>query len=62
MTKIIKICDKCKQEVDWLYEIPFMFIEGLHVGMYTEGDRVQEFCRECTSELFDKFNHYSKNK
>ena len=48
MTKTIKICDVCKEEVNWLYNVPSINIEGytLTVG---EGNKI-ELCEKCTRE------------
>lgn len=48
MTTIIKVCDKCKQEVDWLYVVPWVHIDGLVVKV-DEGKI--ELCRECMIKL-----------
>ena len=45
MTKTIKICDVCKKEVDWLYEIPRINIQGLTVVI--EQGHETELCEDC---------------
>lgn len=57
MTKWIHICDKCKKEVDWLYEIPFYHIDGKVINAKVSN---QELCKKCAQELVDTINNYSK--
>lgn len=60
MTKTIKICDKCKREVDWLYEIHRMSIKGLSIELYTYDK--YDLCLECADKLIDMYNHYADSE
>lgn len=48
MTKTIHICDKCKEEVKWVYQIPLLKIEGLNINIY---DGKTELCEKCARQL-----------
>lgn len=48
MKKIIYICDRCKKEVKWLYEVPRLIVEGLKINIYN-GE--VELCEKCTRNL-----------
>ena len=50
MTKTIKICDLCEKEVDWLYKIPWIYIEGYTIDA-REGEK--ELCKNCTEKWLD---------
>lgn len=54
MTITKKICDSCGAEVEWLYTMPTIRIEGLNLTMDTENGR--ELCRECAKKLIKKYD------
>lgn len=47
MTKTIKICDICKKEVNWLYKIPWIYIEGYNIAFRDEN---KELCEDCANK------------
>lgn len=51
MTKTIKICDLCGKEVDWLYKIPRIYIEGYTITV--EDERGKELCESCAQKWMD---------
>lgn len=48
MKKTIYICDRCKEEVKWVYQMPLLKIEGLNITVY-EGKN--ELCEKCARQL-----------
>lgn len=58
MTKTIKICDKCNKEVEWLYPVPQIWIEGLNLTI-KEGHKA-ELCKDCMHNLIDIINKFHK--
>ena len=48
MKKTICICDRCKKEVDWVYTVPRLIVEGLNINIY-EGK--VELCEKCARNL-----------
>jgi hypothetical protein len=48
MKKTICICDRCKKEVDWLYKMPRLRVEGLNINIY---DGEVELCEKCARNL-----------
>ena len=58
MTKWTHICDKCRKEVDWLYEIPYYHIDGKVINVIIGRD--QELCKECAQSLIKTINNFSK--
>ena len=48
MKKTIYICDRCKEEVDWLYKVPRLVIEGLDINIYNSK---VELCEKCARQL-----------
>ena len=60
MTKTIKICDKCNKEVEWLYLVPQIWIEGYNL-MIREGHKA-ELCEVCMHNLIDIINEFHKTK
>ena len=48
MTKTIYVCDKCKKEVDWLYKVPWVRVDGLSVEV---DPGCIELCRDCMVNL-----------
>lgn len=59
MTKIIKICDRCKKEVDWLYTLPRIVIAGLKVETY-EGKT--ELCEKCARNCIGIMESYQRGE
>ena len=57
MTRIIKTCDKCKKETDWLYDIPRYLVEGKNLNVT---GIEQELCKECAQKLVKTINNFSK--
>lgn len=53
MTKVIHICDQCKKEVDWVYEMPRLVLEGLKINLYPA--RI-ELCENCAKERLAIYN------
>jgi hypothetical protein len=60
MTKTIKICDKCNKEVEWLYPVPTIWIEGLNLTI-KEGHKV-ELCKDCMRDLINIIDKFHKTK
>ena len=48
MIKTIKVCDKCKKEIDWLYPYPRLFIEGFRLEINLKENSL---CRSCLEKL-----------
>ena len=48
MRKVIYICDRCKKEVDWVYQIPRLVVEGLSINIH---DGKAELCEKCARNL-----------
>ena len=48
MKKTICICDRCKKEVDWLYQVPRLIVEDLNISIY---DGKVELCEKCARNL-----------
>lgn len=48
MKKVIYVCDRCKKEVDWVYEMPRLIVEGLNIGVYNGRT---ELCEKCARGL-----------
>ena len=48
MRKVVYICDRCKKEVNWVYQVPRLKIEGLVITAY-EGK--VELCEKCARGL-----------
>jgi hypothetical protein len=48
MKKMIYICDRCKEEVNWVYQMPLLKIEGLNINVY---DGKTELCEKCARQL-----------
>lgn len=48
MKKMIYICDRCKEEVKWVYQMPLLKIEGLNINIY---DGRVELCEKCARQL-----------
>jgi hypothetical protein len=59
MTKTIKICDRCKKEVDWLYKIGRYHINGFNIEILPNNP--QEICESCAREFVDLVNNFYKN-
>lgn len=53
MTKTIQICDICKKDVNWLYEIPRLNMEGYQIA-FEKGKR--ELCKDCAKKWVDYVN------
>lgn len=58
MTKTIKVCDKCNKEVEWLYKVPRIFIEGLNLTI-KEGNKA-ELCENCMRNLIAMIDNFHK--
>lgn len=53
MTKTIKICDRCGKEVNQLYNMPRLIVEGSVVNLYSHKC---EMCKKCAEEVCKRFN------
>lgn len=60
MTKTIKICDKCNKEVEWLYPVPTIWIEGYNLTI-REGHKA-ELCKGCMHDLINIIDKFHKTK
>lgn len=60
MTKTIRICDKCNKEVEWLYKVPDISIEGLNLKV-SEGNKT-ELCKGCMCELINTIRKFHKGE
>lgn len=60
MTKTLKICDKCNKEVDWLYHVPRIWIEGYDLKI-REGNRT-ELCEDCMRNLIDIIDEFHEEE
>ena len=49
------MCDRCKQEVRWLYTVPWVHIEGLELKI-NEGEK--ELCEHCMRGLCEIISNY----
>jgi hypothetical protein len=58
VTKTIKICDKCKKEVQWLYHVPRIRIVGYTLEI-REGDKA-ELCKNCMNNLINIIDEFHK--
>ena len=57
MLKTIKICDRCNQEADWLYRVPWIRIEERDLIIDTGK---KELCYKCMSNLCELvFNYHN---
>lgn len=59
MTKVIHTCDRCKKEVDWVYEFPKLLVQGNAINVY-EGKA--ELCKECAQGCIDLIKKYEKGE
>lgn len=57
MTTIIKTCDRCKQEVKWLYKFPVFTVCGLELDVRGNA----ELCVDCTRALILKIHQEVNN-
>lgn len=57
MIKTIKVCDKCKTEVAWLYPYPKLSIMGFRVEFDIKEDSL---CRSCLEKLIKIVEDYGK--
>jgi hypothetical protein len=60
MTKTIKICDKCKREVKWLFEFNLLEIKGFKIEVH-QYDKY-DLCPECAKKFIDMYNHYADSE
>ncbi len=58
MRKHIYICDSCRNETDWLYEMPHLILEGLQISIYNSK---KELCKECAKERLEIYNNGVKS-
>lgn len=58
MTKVIHICDQCKKEVDWVYEMPRLVLEGLKISLYPTR---MELCENCAKERLKIYNQKTED-
>lgn len=60
MTKVIYICDRCKKEVDWIYNFPNqILLEGKTINVY-EGE--VELCEKCAQGLVNLIKSYERGE
>ena len=59
MTKVIKICDRCKKEADWLYTLLRIVIAGLTVETY-KGET--ELCEKCARNCIEIMEEYQRGE
>lgn len=59
MTKVIYCCDRCKKEVDWVYNFPKILLQGKTINVY-EGET--ELCAECARGCIDLIKEYEKGE
>ena len=58
MTKMIKICDRCKKEVDWLYSFPMLNIAGLVLEQPTQSELCSKCVRDIINIIYKEVRHY----
>lgn len=61
MKKVIKVCDRCKKNVNWLYDIPIYYIIGYKYEIRNPNEHY-ELCEDCTKELNDRIQKFSKGE
>lgn len=59
MKKTIYICDRCKKEVDWVYQVPRLRVEGLNINIY---DGKVELCEKCARNLIAIKEEYERGE
>ena len=55
MRIITKICDRCKRETSWLYQMPAFGITGLNIKFDTRESAQRELCKKCAQEAIEKY-------
>ena len=53
MTRTLKICDACKREVGWLYDMPRLIVDGNNINFYNSE---RELCNECARKAIRAYN------
>lgn len=61
MTIIKRICDSCGKEVDWLYEMPYLCMQGKTITAY-ERHWNRELCEDCASDVIKIYKEWKKVK
>lgn len=59
MTKVIYVCDRCKKEVEWVYDFPKILVQGKAINVY-EGE--VELCEDCAQGCIDLIKKYEKGE
>lgn len=54
MEKVIRICDVCHKEVDWLYDMPRIEVEGLTINFYQSKTQACETCARASISYYRK--------
>ena len=61
MKKVIKVCDRCKKNVNLLYDIPIYHIIGYKYEIRNLNENY-ELCEDCAKELNDRIKKFSKGE
>lgn len=61
MTIIKRICDSCGKEVDWLYEMPYLCMQGKKITAY-ERHWNRELCEDCAADVINIYKEWKKVK
>lgn len=61
MTIVKKYCDCCRKEVNWLYKMPYLMLQGNVINIYERGDS-RELCKECAEKVIKKYNKWNPSE
>lgn len=53
MRKVIKICDRCKKECDWLFAFNRRYIDDEERAVVYDMRSTFEFCEDCMKSLVE---------
>ena len=60
MKKTIYVCDRCGKEVDWVYSMPRLILEGLKISLYN--DPKSELCKGCAEYVISEYRRMAHEK